>query len=181
VKQKLFKSYDSRCPSGKLPRCSSFSNIYQRHFLAPFEGTSSTLRRRRDPHLIIYSESNYDKLQRHMREDLLKIHDWFYNNLLSFNVSKTEYIIFNPKNKNIPQPNRLLVRGADLGLMIDEIMDWSDHVSYIKKKIFPKLQKKLYKKNLHLTKLYDSKVFCCFFFFGTLILKVLNDKSLFVW
>jgi hypothetical protein len=72
-----------------------------------------------------------------MREDLLKINGWFDNNLLSFNLSKTKYVIFNPKNKNIPQLNRLLVRGAEigrvqftkyLGLMIDEKMDWSDHV-----------------------------------------------------
>jgi hypothetical protein len=33
-----------------------------------------------------------------MKEDLVKIYDWFYNYLLSFNVSKTKYIIFNPKN-----------------------------------------------------------------------------------
>jgi hypothetical protein len=52
--------------------------------------------------ILIYFESNYDELQRHIREDLLKIHDWFYKNLLNFNVSKTKYIIFNPKNKNIP-------------------------------------------------------------------------------
>jgi hypothetical protein len=88
--------------------------------------------------------SNYDELQRHMREDLLKIHNWFYNNLLSFNFNKTKYIIFNPKNKKIPQPNRLQVRGAEiervrytkhLGVMIDEKMDWSEHISYIKTKI----------------------------------------------
>jgi hypothetical protein len=51
--------------------------------------------------IYIYSESSYDELQRHMREDLLKIHDWFYINLLSFNVSKTKHVIFNPKNKKI--------------------------------------------------------------------------------
>jgi hypothetical protein len=83
--------------SGKLPLCFTFSYIYQRNFWAPFEGTSS-LRRRRA--ILIYSESNYDELQRHMREDLLK--------------SKTKYVIFNPKNKNIPQPNRLLGRGAEI-------------------------------------------------------------------
>jgi Reverse transcriptase (RNA-dependent DNA polymerase) len=55
-----------------------------------------------DDAILIYSESNYDELQRHMREDLLKIYNWFYNNLLSFNVSKTKYVIFNPKNKDIP-------------------------------------------------------------------------------
>jgi hypothetical protein len=66
-----------------------------------------------DDAILIYSESNYDELQRHMREDLLKIHSWLYNNLLNFNVSKRKYIIFNPNNKKNPQPNRLLVRGAD--------------------------------------------------------------------
>jgi hypothetical protein len=85
-----------------------------------------------DDAILIYSESDYDELQRHMKENLVKIHDWFYNNLLSFNVSKTIYKIFNPKNKNIPQPDRLLVRDAEiervrymkyLGLMIDEKMD----------------------------------------------------------
>jgi hypothetical protein len=87
-------------------------------------------------HLQLYADDAiliyYDELQRHMREDQLKIHDWCYNKLLSFNVSKTKYVICNPKNKIIPQPNRLLVRGAEkervrytkyLGLMIDEKMD----------------------------------------------------------
>jgi hypothetical protein len=97
-----------------------------------------------DDAILIYFESDYDEFQRYMKEDLLKIHDWFYNNLLSFNVSKTKYIIFNPKNKNISQPNRLLIRGAEiervrymkyLGLMIDEKMDWTEHIPYIKTKI----------------------------------------------
>jgi hypothetical protein len=78
-----------------------------------------------------------------MKEYLLKIQDWFYNNLLSFNVSKTKYIILNAKNKNIAQPNQLLVSGAEiehvkytkyLGLMIDEKMGWSEHFSYIRRK-----------------------------------------------
>jgi hypothetical protein len=104
-------------------------------------------------HLQLYDDDaililNYDELQRHMREYLLKIHDWFYKNLLSFNVSKTKYIIFNPKNKNIPQsqPNQFLVRGAEiergkytkyLGLRIDDKMNWSARISYIKTKIRP--------------------------------------------
>jgi hypothetical protein len=29
-----------------------------------------------DDAILIYFESNYDELQRHMREDLFKIHDW---------------------------------------------------------------------------------------------------------
>jgi hypothetical protein len=49
-----------------------------------------------------------------MQEDLLKIHKWIYNNLLSVNVSKTKYLNFNPKNKNIPQPYRLFARGAKI-------------------------------------------------------------------
>jgi hypothetical protein len=44
----------------------------------------------------------------------LKIQEWFYNNLLSFNVSNTKYIIFNRKNKNVLQPNRLFARGAKI-------------------------------------------------------------------
>jgi hypothetical protein len=67
-------------------------------------------------------------------------------NLLTFNVNKTKYIIFNPKNEKIPQPNLLLVRGAEiervkytkyLGLIIDDKINWSEHVSYIKTKIRP--------------------------------------------
>jgi hypothetical protein len=38
--------------------------------------------------ILIYSESNYDELQRHLREDLLKIHDWFYDNLPSSMLAK---------------------------------------------------------------------------------------------
>jgi hypothetical protein len=88
ARRKLFKIYDSRCPSGKLPLCSTFSYLYQRYIWALFEGTSSTLPRRHDPHLLwvqlSWTSTSYERGS-------------------AKQLGKTKYVIFNPKNKNIPQ------------------------------------------------------------------------------
>jgi hypothetical protein len=99
-----------------------------------------------DDAILIYSDHDFQRMQRNMREDLNLIYDWFYANLLSFNIRKTKYIIFYQKNKNIPNPDPLIVRNAEiervtktkyLGLILDEKLSWNEHIEYIKTKIRP--------------------------------------------
>jgi Reverse transcriptase (RNA-dependent DNA polymerase) len=99
-----------------------------------------------DDAILTYSDHDFQRMQRNMREDLNLIYDWFYANLLSFNIRKTKYIIFYQKNKNIPNPDPLIVRNAEiervtktkyLGLILDEKLSWNEHIEYIKTKIRP--------------------------------------------
>jgi hypothetical protein len=69
----------SKCMTHGVSQGSSLSALLYDIFELPLRGH---LQLYADDAILIYSESNYDELQRHMREDLLKIHDWFYNNFL---------------------------------------------------------------------------------------------------
>jgi hypothetical protein len=99
-----------------------------------------------DDAIIIYSSKKFQTLQHDMSHDLNLLYDWFYNNLLAFNVSKTKYMIFFPKNKIIPNPYPLMVKGCEvervknakyLGLVLDEKLKFDEHIAYIKSKISP--------------------------------------------
>jgi Reverse transcriptase (RNA-dependent DNA polymerase) len=99
-----------------------------------------------DDAILIYSNNNFHQMQRDMEDDLNTIYNWFYSNQLTFNANKTKYIIFQQKNKQIPIPQPLLVHGVEiervskskyLGLILDNKLNWTDHINYIKSKIKP--------------------------------------------
>jgi len=101
-----------------------------------------------DDAVIIYTSKDFQTLQSDMYHDLTLLYEWFYNNLLTFNVSKTKYMIFAPKNKVIPNPQPLIIKGSEvervksaryLGLILDEKLLFTEHVSYVKSKISPYL------------------------------------------
>lgn len=81
-----------------------------------------------------------------MNEDLLTLQKWFYNNLLTFNLSKTKYMIITQRNLTVNHFGTVGVDGQEiervysqkyLGLHIDSCLSWNDHVEAIKKKIQP--------------------------------------------
>lgn len=99
-----------------------------------------------DDIMIIYKGKDVEHMSEIISRDLIKLNDWFYNNLLSFNTSKTKYMIIAPKNKRIEQSAVIVVNGCPiervysykyLGLIFDHKLMWNDHVSYIKKKLKP--------------------------------------------
>jgi len=99
-----------------------------------------------DDAILIYSDLDFHRMQQNMKEDLNTIYDWFYTNLLSFNVRKTKYVIFCQKNKQIPSPDPLCVHGSTVervtrikyfGLILDDKFNWNEHISHIKSKIRP--------------------------------------------
>ena len=71
--------------------------------------------------------------------------DWCTNNKVTINFDKTNFILFHAKNKSIPAEfNQILVRGSTikrvssvkyLGVYIDEMFTWRDHISYIYKSL----------------------------------------------
>lgn len=96
---------------------------------------------------IVYNNSNISVLFEHMQMDLDLINLWLSNNLLKINAEKTNYILFQTKNKfkniNINnfevKLNENTIKRVDsakiLGLIIDEKLNWSLHINKIKSKI----------------------------------------------
>ena len=47
-----------------------------------------------DDTILIYSCDTLQQLHNHIQKDLMKLNEWMYNNDLSFNATKTKYILF---------------------------------------------------------------------------------------
>ena len=78
-----------------------------------------------------------------INNDLINLTDWFRANKLSLNSSKTNYMLF-PNNNNIPE-NQQIKMDADiierkhcckfLGIIIDDKLNWYDHITYTRSKL----------------------------------------------
>lgn len=78
------------------------------------------------------------------QNDLNLLHKWFQYNLLTINISKTNYIIFKAKNKKITDFEPLHINSQQikrshcekyLGLLLDESLSWTNHIEKIKSKL----------------------------------------------
>lgn len=100
-----------------------------------------------DDMAIVYNNANLNRLFQEMQMDLDLINLWLSNNLLKINAEKTNYILFQTKNKfkniNInsfeiklcEQVINRVESAKVLGLIIDEKLNWSLHIKKIKSKI----------------------------------------------
>lgn len=100
-----------------------------------------------DDMVLVYSSENIEEIYNMMQTDLRKIDDYLTSNLMKINTEKTNYLIFNTKNKfkNIDLNDYSLILNGDvldrvdhskfLGLIIDSQMDWSDHIHSVMSKI----------------------------------------------
>ena len=76
-----------------------------------------------------------------MNSELVKIPEWLESNRLSLNVSITHYMLFSSKGMHAPvTPEDVLVKDIKidcvrktkfLGVMVDDILSWGDHIQYI--------------------------------------------------
>ena len=91
---------------------------------------------------IFCSDNNLHNLMMTVNKELKKLCDWFAVNKLSLNLNKTNYMIFN-KTKQAPTVDisiqnfkieRVYVTKF-LGVMIDEDLNWKNHISYVKTKV----------------------------------------------
>ena len=93
-----------------------------------------------DTNLTIYSNDS-NELENMAINETRKLIKWCNSNKLTINFDKTNFILFHAKNKPIP-PNfdKIIVDGnvvrrvastKYLGLYMDELLTWRDHVSYI--------------------------------------------------
>ena len=80
-----------------------------------------------------------------LNSDLSKIHTWLVSNKLTLNVSKTEYMIIGSRyhlSKIIEYPNiniggqniKIVESNKSLGVVIDEKLNWEEHIDNISKK-----------------------------------------------
>ena len=78
-----------------------------------------------------------------INRELIKIVEWLRANRLSLNIDKTNFMVFKPKFKTcdgvrITIDNSLIQKVTHtkfLGVIIDDKLSWSQHISYIKNKI----------------------------------------------
>src|SRR6218665_792043 len=92
------------------------------------------------------SHKSYETLFRLMNSELILISrpNWFINNRLSLNVSKTSYILFRSHRKYLPSTdgvltiNNISIPRIDnawfLGVHIDQFLTWKTHISSVSSK-----------------------------------------------
>ncbi len=93
---------------------------------------------------IYYSNSDIKQLEFVLNSELRKLDIWMKSNKLSVNISKTNYIIFRPRQKKINsnlviQYNNQTITQKQyikfLGVYLDEHLSWKEHINYICNKI----------------------------------------------
>ena len=90
---------------------------------------------------LFMTEKNIEKVETQMNFELKLLIEWFQVNLLSLNISKTNYIIFDKKrniNANILCGDTALVRLNEtkfLGVILSSDLSWNKHVNIVANKI----------------------------------------------
>ena len=95
---------------------------------------------------IIYAEKDLNKLEVVVIEELLKLCAWLNSNKLSLNVSKSNFVIFHPYQRQLHREVNLKILDNNseqlvslerktyvkyLGVLIDENLSWKHHINYI--------------------------------------------------
>ena len=88
------------------------------------------------------SGTNLDMMESIINDELSHISEWLKVNKLSLNIKKTQYMIFTKKKRK--SSIDLKIDGNDihevckskfLGVLIDNKLNWKDHISYVSSKI----------------------------------------------
>lgn len=98
-----------------------------------------------DDATLTYGESSYDSLKEKISDDIMKFNSWMINNKLSLNFNKTNFIIYHLRNTDTQNifnevcfANHKIDRVEKtkyLGMIINESLNWNDHVDLVKKKV----------------------------------------------
>ena len=96
-----------------------------------------------DTSVYIY-DKKMDNLINKTKVELTKLQSWFQANKLTLNIEKSTYVIFHAKRKKIDNfaneikfGDLILKRENSakyIGIILDEKLNWNEHVQYIKKK-----------------------------------------------
>lgn len=97
-----------------------------------------------DDAALTYAYDDHDQLQKAMQEDLRVIQKWLVVNLLTLNVSKTEYMLLgraqNSSDFDLEIDGQQIARTRSfkyLGLQIEPNLSFNNHVNMIRRKIGP--------------------------------------------
>ena len=104
-----------------------------------------------DDTLLYVSSSSITHIESMPSEDLKHIIEWFNNNFLYLNYSKTK-VVLTGTHQRLSLVDSFTVRAGDtvlsqvyqfkyLGVMLDPYLSWNDHIDYIGRKISAKLRK----------------------------------------
>ena len=96
-----------------------------------------------DDTTIYFSHNNQQQILPIIENDMAELSQWFYANKLSLNVSKTNFMVFSPRNSqwNI---NSIRIEGKHivkvkcakfLGVYIDDELEWGNHIDHVAKKV----------------------------------------------
>ena len=93
---------------------------------------------------IIQSHSSLDILSRRINKDLSDLSNWLKANKLSFNIKKTELVLFRPKKLKLDHNFKFKIDGKKLipihsvkylRVLLDEHMSWNEQIYQIKLKL----------------------------------------------
>ena len=78
-----------------------------------------------------------------LKSELAKVAEWFDSNKLTLNVNKTRMLMMSRKNNLNPQGDVILhnktmgrvTKAKFLGLIVDQHLNWKDHISMVSHKI----------------------------------------------
>ena len=89
-------------------------------------------------------DKSLKKINNHINRDLKLTVDWIRANKLSLNASKTEIVLFKPRNKKITKQLNFCVSGQKikqssqvgyLGVILQDDMQWGAHITNLEKKL----------------------------------------------
>lgn len=98
-----------------------------------------------DDGMIIYSATNISELERQMQQDITKLFEWFTNNSLQMNLTKTHYMIISRRPAQVNNI-KILINNSQLqsvsemkylGLYINNTFTWNTHIINVKNKLAP--------------------------------------------
>ena len=98
-----------------------------------------------DDTLLTLAGKDLDLLLQRINSELPAIYKWLCSNRLTLNLSKTKYLVFQPRQKvssNVHPPLKIADQCLEqsysikyLGLVIDCFLSWHDHIDHISSKI----------------------------------------------
>ena len=93
---------------------------------------------------IFFSHKNINIFEKMLNEELIKLNDWCRVDKLSINYKKSNFILFQPRQKrktlkvNLKIDQTTIERVKEtmfLGVIIDEALSWKSHITNIARKI----------------------------------------------
>lgn len=110
-------------------------------------GLKGNLQSYADDTNVFYDDYSIDNLIQNLKDDLQKIIVWLNTNKLSFNLEKTNYMLFKTthitllnSSHSIFINNTIIPRVEEvkyLGLKMDWELNWNSHITHVKNKILP--------------------------------------------